>query len=150
SWSNGRSAARPGPGAAPARSTCAPPSASGSIRSCGRCGPNFEPRISRRAARAPHEEDARGAAACLLRLVQEVRRHRVVPALELPHHGGVAAMPLLPAEACMKEEILYERGATLVRRLELGPSDVLPWHVDPFQRVSVVLKGERLEIEYRD
>ena len=50
----------------------------------------------------------------------------------------------------MKEEILFERGATLVRRLELGPSDVLPWHVDPFHRVSVVLKGEQLEIEYRD
>jgi hypothetical protein len=27
--------------------------------------------------------------------VQEVRRHRVVPSLELPHHGGVPAVPVL-------------------------------------------------------
>ena len=50
----------------------------------------------------------------------------------------------------MREEILFERGTTLVRRLELQPSEVLPWHTDPFHRVSVVLKGELLEIEYRD
>lgn len=50
----------------------------------------------------------------------------------------------------MTEQILFERGTTLVRRLELGPSEVLPWHVDPFHRVSIVIKGDLLEIEYRD
>jgi len=30
-----------------------------------------------------------------MRFVQEVRRHRVVPSLELPHHGGVPAVPVL-------------------------------------------------------
>jgi hypothetical protein len=50
----------------------------------------------------------------------------------------------------MHEEVLFERGATLVRRLRLDPSDYLPWHVDPYHRVSVVLRGERLQIEYRD
>ena len=27
----------------------------------------------------------------------DVRRHGMVPALELPHHGGVAAVPVLQA-----------------------------------------------------
>lgn len=27
--------------------------------------------------------------------VQDVRRHRMVPSLELPHHRGIAAVPLL-------------------------------------------------------
>jgi hypothetical protein len=74
----------------------------------------------------------------------------VVPALELPHHGGISPLPLLPAGVPVREVILFERGTILVRRLELGPKDVLPWHVDPFHRVSVVLKGGLLEIEYRD
>jgi quercetin dioxygenase-like cupin family protein len=50
----------------------------------------------------------------------------------------------------MTEEVLIERGTTLVRRLRLAPGESLPWHVDPFHRVSVVMRGDRLEIEYRD
>jgi len=50
----------------------------------------------------------------------------------------------------MLEEVLFERGTTLVRRLRLDHADILPWHVDPFHRVTVVLRGDLLEIEYRD
>lgn len=50
----------------------------------------------------------------------------------------------------MKEEVLFERGTTLVRRLYLEPSEQLPWHVDPYHRVSIVLRGDTLEIEYQD
>jgi quercetin dioxygenase-like cupin family protein len=50
----------------------------------------------------------------------------------------------------MQEEVLFEKGTTLVRRLSLEPSERMPWHVDPFHRVSVVLRGDQLEIEYRD
>jgi quercetin dioxygenase-like cupin family protein len=50
----------------------------------------------------------------------------------------------------LEEEILFERGATLVRRLRLEPGEELPWHVDPWHRLTVVLRGEALELEYRD
>lgn len=45
---------------------------------------------------------------------------------------------------------LMQRGTTLVRRLVLAPGESTPWHVDPFDRVSVVIRGEALAIEYRD
>lgn len=38
----------------------------------------------------------------------------------------------------------------MVRRLRLAPSEAMPWHHDPFQRVAVVLQGDVLSIEYRD
>jgi quercetin dioxygenase-like cupin family protein len=50
----------------------------------------------------------------------------------------------------MTEEILIARGNTLVRRLKLAPGEMLGWHTDPFHRVSVVLSGDAIEIEYRD
>jgi hypothetical protein len=50
----------------------------------------------------------------------------------------------------MTAEILHKRGTTLVRRLRLAPGEATPWHRDPFHRVSVVLNGDRLEIEFRD
>ena len=50
----------------------------------------------------------------------------------------------------MHEEILHQRGTTLIRRLRLAPGEAMPWHRDPFHRVSVILSGDRLEIEYRD
>ena len=50
----------------------------------------------------------------------------------------------------MIEEILHHRGATLVRRMKLEPGEATRWHVDPFHRVSVVLKGHVLAIEYAD
>ena len=50
----------------------------------------------------------------------------------------------------MVEETLHRRGTTLVRRLRLAPGETTPWHRDPFHRVTVVLAGDALAIEYRD
>ena len=50
----------------------------------------------------------------------------------------------------MIDDVLFHRGTTLVRRLRLAPSDVMPWHRDPYHRVTVVLHGDALAIEYRD
>lgn len=50
----------------------------------------------------------------------------------------------------MAETVLHRRGATLVRRLCLAPGEAMPWHSDPFERVTVVLRGDVLAIEYRD
>ena len=50
----------------------------------------------------------------------------------------------------MIEEKICERGTTLVRRLILEPGDAMPWHVDPFHRVTVVVRGDALAIEFRD
>jgi quercetin dioxygenase-like cupin family protein len=50
----------------------------------------------------------------------------------------------------MMEEVLFERGTILVRRLRLAPGEAMPWHRDPFHRVTVVLSGDALTIEYRD
>ena len=48
------------------------------------------------------------------------------------------------------QEVLHHRGNTLVRRLRLAPGEATPWHRDPFHRVSVVLSGDLLNIEFRD
>lgn len=50
----------------------------------------------------------------------------------------------------MHEETVLKRGTILVRRMRLEPGEAMPWHRDPFHRVSVVLSGEELAIEYRD
>jgi quercetin dioxygenase-like cupin family protein len=50
----------------------------------------------------------------------------------------------------MAEEILLRRGTTLVRRMTLTPGEAMPWHRDPYHRVTVVLRGSVLAIEYRD
>jgi quercetin dioxygenase-like cupin family protein len=50
----------------------------------------------------------------------------------------------------MAEERLFQRGTTLVRRLRLAPGEAMEWHRDPFHRVSVVLSGDALAIEFRD
>ena len=34
--------------------------------------------------------------------------------------------------------------------MRLAPGETTPWHRDPFHRVSVVLAGDVLAIEYRD
>jgi quercetin dioxygenase-like cupin family protein len=48
------------------------------------------------------------------------------------------------------EEKLFQRGTIRVRRLRLAPGEAMHWHRDPFHRVSVVLSGDALAIEYRD
>ena len=50
----------------------------------------------------------------------------------------------------MAEEELIRRGTVLVRRLRLEPGEAMPWHRDPFHRVTVVLAGDVLAIEARD
>lgn len=50
----------------------------------------------------------------------------------------------------MVDEKLFQRGTTLVRRLRLAPGEAMPWHRDPYHRVTVVLSGDALAIEYRD
>jgi len=47
------------------------------------------------------------------------------------------------------EDVLHHRGRTLVRRLRLVPGEGTPWHRDPYHRVTVVLTGDVLSIEYR-
>jgi hypothetical protein len=50
----------------------------------------------------------------------------------------------------MHDHVLGRRGNTLVRRPRLEPGEALPWHVDPFDRLTVVVRGTLLRIEYRD
>ncbi|MBV7336032.1 hypothetical protein KFU94_48920 [Chloroflexi bacterium TSY] len=47
-------------------------------------------------------------------------------------------------------EVLLQRGTTLVRRLRLAPGEAMPWHRDPFHRITVILSGDEILIEYRD
>ncbi len=37
-----------------------------------------------------------------------------------------------------------------MRRLVLEPGEATPWHVDPYHRVTVIVRGKALAIEYRD
>ena len=50
----------------------------------------------------------------------------------------------------MVEETLIQRGTTLVRRLVLEPGEATLWHVDPYPRVTIIVRGKALAIEYRD
>ncbi len=48
------------------------------------------------------------------------------------------------------QQVLHHRGNCLVRRQRLAPGEATPWHRDPFHRVTVVLSGDLLNIEFRD
>ena len=48
------------------------------------------------------------------------------------------------------QQILHHRGNYLVRRQRLAPGEATPWHRDPFHRLTVVLSGDLLNIEFRD
>jgi hypothetical protein len=50
----------------------------------------------------------------------------------------------------MEKEILYRRKTILVWRARLEPGESSGWHVDACERVTVVVSGDRLAIEYRD
>ena len=50
----------------------------------------------------------------------------------------------------MAEEPIFHEGTIFVRRLRLAPGEAMPWHRDPYYRVTVVLSGDALAIEYRD
>jgi quercetin dioxygenase-like cupin family protein len=48
------------------------------------------------------------------------------------------------------QQVLHHRGNVLVRRQTLQPGEASPWHRDPFHRVTVVLSGDLLALEFRD
>jgi len=50
----------------------------------------------------------------------------------------------------MIEEILHHRECVFVRRQVLAPGESTKWHRDPCRRISVVLKGQALAIEFGD
>jgi quercetin dioxygenase-like cupin family protein len=52
--------------------------------------------------------------------------------------------------ATPNQQVLHHRGNYLVRRQRLAPGEATPWHRDPFHRVTVVLSGDLLNIEFRD
>ena len=45
---------------------------------------------------------------------------------------------------------ITERDGVRVHRSRLEPGEASPWHVDSCHRVTVVLQGEQLRIEYQD
>ncbi len=50
----------------------------------------------------------------------------------------------------MPTEILTQRSDIIIRRAILEPGEALPWHTDACNRFTVVVRGEKLRIEYRD
>jgi quercetin dioxygenase-like cupin family protein len=50
----------------------------------------------------------------------------------------------------MVEETISRRGTMVVRRLILEPGEATPWHVDPFYRLTVIIRGDALVIEHRE
>lgn len=48
------------------------------------------------------------------------------------------------------QQVLHHRENVLVRRQRLAPGEATPWHRDPYHRVTVVLSGDLLSIEFRD
>jgi 8-oxo-dGTP diphosphatase len=55
-----------------------------------------------------------------------------------------------PDALAVTEEILHRRNTTLIRRQRLAPGESTPWHRDSCHRVTIVLSGDALAIEYRD
>lgn len=45
---------------------------------------------------------------------------------------------------------MIDRDRIVVRRRVLAPGQATPWHRDPCHRHTVVVRGERLRIEFRD
>jgi len=50
----------------------------------------------------------------------------------------------------MKFETITQRADLIIRRHILEPGEALPWHTDLCHRFTVVVRGEKLRIEYRD
>lgn len=50
----------------------------------------------------------------------------------------------------MRSETITQRDDLIIRRHILEPGEALPWHRDLCHRFTVVVTGERLQIEYRD
>src|SRR5262245_50579737 len=50
----------------------------------------------------------------------------------------------------MLSEVITRRDDLLIRRLILEPGEAMPWHTDACRRFSVVVRGQRLTIEFRE
>lgn len=50
----------------------------------------------------------------------------------------------------MQREIITRRDDLVVRRLVLEPGEAMAWHTDTCRRLTVVVRGDRLRIEFRD
>lgn len=50
----------------------------------------------------------------------------------------------------MRIETITERDDLTIRRLVLEPGEAMRWHTDACLRFSVIVRGERLRIEYLD
>ena len=50
----------------------------------------------------------------------------------------------------MEMELIDERDTLVVRRLRLQPGEAMFWHTDACERLTVVVHGSRLRIEFRD
>ena len=50
----------------------------------------------------------------------------------------------------MRIDIITERDELVIRRMVLEPGEAMFWHSDNCRRFSVVVRGDRLTIEYRD
>ncbi len=50
----------------------------------------------------------------------------------------------------MTEQKILQRGNIHVRRLILEPGQAMPWHRDPYHRITVVLRGDAIQIEHVD
>ncbi|HEY8536787.1 MAG TPA: hypothetical protein VIL25_10060 [Vicinamibacterales bacterium] len=50
----------------------------------------------------------------------------------------------------MRTEIIAHRDDLVVRRMVLEPGEAMPWHTDACDRVTVVVRGDLLRIEFMD
>ncbi len=50
----------------------------------------------------------------------------------------------------MKMDTVSEAATLVVRRLTLAPGEATPWHTDACRRLSVIVSGTKLRIEFRD
>lgn len=50
----------------------------------------------------------------------------------------------------MRTEIITRRDDLVVRRLVLEPGEAMPWHTDTCHRLTVIVRGDLLRIEFRD
>jgi len=50
----------------------------------------------------------------------------------------------------MRIDVITERDELVIRRMVLEPGEAMFWHRDNCRRFSVVIRGDRLAIEYQD
>ena len=50
----------------------------------------------------------------------------------------------------MQAEVITRRDDLMIRRLILEPGEAMPWHTDTCHRISVIVRGQQLTIEFRE